>query len=144
MSDNLIIDGGEAGGEPQKILFKRAELEVMRKLADRYPFLQSEREEMVECVVDIARRAKSNRLKLSALKVAIAMEKVNLDELKTYVSVKRISEEDLQPAPGSTVLNNSPTITIIEQLVVKGESSSNGNGHANGSVLPGAEGISPK
>lgn len=107
MSDenDTIFDGGEAGGAVPKILLKRSELAVLRRLANRYPIGEQDRIDTVDCVVDIVRKAKSNRLKIAAVKALTGLDRLNLAEVQTYLMAKKTAGDELQPAPGSTIVN---------------------------------------
>lgn len=106
-------DGGEAGGLADegpvpRLILKRSELAILRKMADRYPIVEGERREVVDTVMDIVRNAKSKRLKLAASKAMCSLDKVNLDEMRTYLLAQKIVADDLKPA---TVINNINSVT---------------------------------
>lgn len=95
-----------------KMLLKRSELLIMRRMANRYPIVEEERREMVDISMDIARNAKSKRLKLSALGVMTAMDRINLEEMKVYIAAKKEASSEMQPAEGSTVNVNINNVQI--------------------------------
>jgi hypothetical protein len=100
--------GGSAGGsapdevpdqdKPQSLILRKSELAVLRRMANKYPIQPDERAEMVEAALMTMRRANSGRLKLSAIKALLAMDRANVDEIRTYAAVHENVGKDLQPA----------------------------------------------
>ncbi len=113
MAENLENTGGDGGGvEVGKLLLKRSELAVLRRMANKFPFTEGERVEVVDHVMDVLRTSKSRRHRLSAAKTAAVLEKVNVDELKMYLTAKSSG----QP---TTVTNNSQTNIVLGNMTLE-------------------------
>lgn len=99
--------GGEGGGHTSgrnSLRLRRSELAILRKHASRFPIVEGERQEAVDCVLDVMRTSKSRRTKLAAVKTLAELDKVNLAELKVYFDAKRLAQQsELKPA----VVNNT-------------------------------------
>lgn len=137
-ADGVRLAGGAGGAF---IDLKRSEMNAMARLANRYPTDSSERREIVETVLNIARHAKSTRHRLTAAKVFGQLDRMSLDELKIYIDLKReLASEGHAEQTGGAQFN----VQIIEQVVTKADMQAmpavveevvhkpGTNGHANG------------
>ncbi len=114
-------DGGKTGGlvsdnPVPRLLLKRSELAILRRMADRYPIVEGERQEVVDVVMDIARNAQSKRLKIAAVKAFVSMDKVNLDEMKVYLAAKTQAADDMKPAAGSVNVSVTTNVGVTVQM----------------------------
>lgn len=139
MSIQQINNGGEGGGV-EKIKFTRAELAVLRRMADKYPITPGERQEALDSVMDLIRTTKSRRTRIAAIKTLAMFDKVNHDELKLFIMAKD---------EGTRTGNLAVQINVIEQTVVKEKEGSfrvieevvDASNSKNGSVVPEAKGV---
>lgn len=106
----------DLGGDGGACTLRKSELLVLRRMMDRYPISENERAETVAQVLGVLRDAKSMRTRLSAAKVLAAMDKVNLDEVKTYIGVKMAAKDDGNHKSNGDV---NISVNIVEQVVVK-------------------------
>ena len=121
--DDLENIGGEGGGVEEqpleqvpKLILKRSDLLTLRKMADRWPFSEGEREELKDLVMTTARTAKSPRLRLSACLTAAKIdERNNLRELKEYLAAIGMGEKH---TPEVNVSNNI-VLQVVETVVEK-------------------------
>ncbi len=105
--------GGEGGG-PERLVLKRSELTILRKMANKYPITPGEREEVVEVVMDMVRTSKSRRTRIAAARTIAAFDKINHDEIKTYLDATKTRGDDLQPA---VTVNNQVNVMTAQQVL---------------------------
>lgn len=94
MEDTLPVvesdkkQGGEGGGVvAPKLRLKRSELLILRQHADRYPVKDEDRQKVVDVVMDTLITAETPRNKIAAAQTMIALDRVNLEEVKVCLSM---------------------------------------------------------
>lgn len=98
--------GGEGGG--RVLILKRSELAILRRYANRYPIVDGERQEAVDVAMEHIRdKDIGPRNRIAAMKALIAMDKLNLDEVATYLNAKHDAKEELKPASAVTINNHT-------------------------------------
>ena len=96
--EDTPAEGGDSGGSA--LVLRRSEVAVLRRYANRFNFVDAERQEAVDIVMAQLRNRKlSARHKLSAVKVMADLDKVNLAEVGLLIQAKRLKLEELKPAP---------------------------------------------
>ena len=112
-----------AGMNTDSNLLSRSELNALRQAADRWPIDSSERREAVEHILYVVRNAKSFRHKINAVRCLIAMDSVNLNELRTLISAESNKIEALKPAPHVNVQVNlaNPTMSELTAMIQAGQ-----------------------
>ncbi len=115
--DLSLKSGGDGGGAVEKVILRRSELEVLRRMADRYPINDNERMETVACVMDVIRTSKSRRTRISAVKALTSLDKVNLEEIKTVLLAKKLFAGEQASGTSPVTIN----FNVVEQVVVKAD-----------------------
>ena len=111
MSDEKLPSVGGEGGGAEKLVLKRSELIILRKMADRYGVVDGERREMAEVALSTMRGTKSPRTKLQAINTLATLDGLALRELDIATS----SQKKESSGPGVVQVN----IQINEQVESK-------------------------
>jgi len=100
-----------------------SELAVLRRHADRYPIVAGERQEALDTVMHCIRNGKNSRVKLAAVKVLLAMDKLNIQEATAFLNAEQMAMLS-KPQAGTTNIQinvNNYTMADLERLVEAGE-----------------------
>ena len=117
-NDELLIDGGEAGGKSApKMILKRSEILALRRFSDRFGIDAQERRGTAEAMLDIVKKSKSNRQKIGAAKVIVSMDKVNLDEIKIAIGATQVAGRIDEKSSNGVQVN----VQIVEQVMTKAD-----------------------
>ena len=118
--DELPLGGGDEGGA-RGITFRRSEMNVLRRMADRIPTTGPDRHNALTEVMKIINGDFPPNYKINALRVFAVFEKVNIDELKAYISTKLAVRDTSAGKSGSVVVNNQVVVTNVSAQAVLDE-----------------------
>lgn len=108
----MPIDGGTRRG----VLLSRLELAILRKNADLFPIGSVEREEAVQCVMEIIRTSKSRRHKIAAVRTLAVLQSVNLKELELSLKAGGSDQSEIiLNVTNNTQVNT--TAAIVQQAL---------------------------
>lgn len=132
MDTEKTADGGERGGH-DSLLLSRSDLVALRRHASRYPLSDKARKDIMNEMVRIVRKSRSERAKVSAAKTIASLDKINLEEINLALEMEKTRR-------GESGQSGPVVINIVETVVVKGAEtpvvsvieSGNGNGHVSG------------
>lgn len=106
-SENIEDAPSSQGGEGGRTVLSRSDLAILRRCADRYPLIDSDRKRAVELTVEAMDQAKSVRGKLACIATLLKLDEVNLKEMALFLRSQQQNKPVATPATAVQVNVNA-------------------------------------